>query len=277
MMQTGIGRHYRAPSALERIGSGAAGRAPAWLRRPLKRAYNALLAAWPGDHLICRLPGGERIRVDPDYRHLAWNAEEYAALKRETRAGATVLDVGANVGAYTLLFAEWVGGSGHVYAFEPAAASRAGLERHLSLNGLSDRVTVRPEAISDRTGSAAFIDAGTHGDNRLVPVATAETTSVPSLGLDEFCEAANISPGVIKIDIEGAELAALRGARRTIARGGAGLALFVELHPTTWLTLGVTRAAIEEELRSQQLVVDPLPGISDPWTTEGVCVRLRRA
>jgi FkbM family methyltransferase len=276
-MQTGIGRHYRNASWLERIASGSAGRAPAWLRAPLKRAYNALLAALPGDHLTCRLPGGETIRVDPDYRHLAWNLEEYAALKRHTHEGATVLDVGANVGCYTLLFAQWVGGAGRVYAFEPAAASRAGLERHLAINGLSGRVIVRPEAISDRAGSAHFLDGGTHGENRLSPVATRETTNVPSLTIDALCETAGISPDVIKIDIEGAELAALAGARRTIAAGGAALALFVELHPGLWPSLGVTRAGIEEELRRQRLVVEPLPGVGDPWAVEGVCVRLRPA
>src|SRR5258708_4603002 len=219
-MQTGIGRHYRSSSWLERIAAGSAGRAPAWLRAPLKRAYNVLLAAWPGDHLTCRLPGGETIRVDPEYRHLAWNLEEYAALKRLAREGATVLDVGANVGCYTLLFAQWIGDAGHVDAFEPAAASRAGLERHLAINGLAGRVTVRPEAISDRSGSAPFLDAGTHGENRLAPVATSETRNVPSLSIDEFCEAAGISPDVIKTDIEGAELAALARPRRAIAAGG---------------------------------------------------------
>jgi FkbM family methyltransferase len=274
-MQTGIGRHYRAPSWLERVASGAAGRAPSWLRGPLKRAYSALLSALPGDHLTCRLPGGETIRVDPDYRHLAWNAEEYAALKRCARDGATVLDVGANVGCYTLLFAQWVGTGGHVYAFEPAAASRAGLERHLSINELSSRVTVRPEAISDRVGSATFVDAGTHGDNRLVPVATPDTRTVRSLTIDDFCDASGITPDVIKIDIEGAELAALRGARRTIAGRGAALALFVELHPTVWPSLGVTRADLEEELSRQKLAIEPLPGVDDPWSVEGVCVRLR--
>lgn len=276
-MQTGIGRHYRDPSWLERLVSGSAGRAPAWLRRPLKRAFGALLSALPGDHLTCRLPGGETIRVDPDYRHLAWNAEEYHALKRATREGATVLDIGANVGSYTLLFARWVGATGRVYAFEPAVASRAGLERHLSINGLSDRVTVRAEAISDRSGAASFLDAGTHGDNRLVPAATPGTASVLALGIDELCEALGLSPDVIKIDIEGAELAALRGARRTIAARGPALALFVELHPGIWPSLGVTRGAIEDELRRQSLVVEPLPGVGDPWALEGVCVRVRPA
>ena len=65
---------------------------------------------------------------------------------------------------------------------------------------------------------------------------------------------------MIKIDIEGAELAALRGARRTIAARGAALALFVELHPAIWPSLGVTRADIEAELLRQRLVVEPLAG-----------------
>jgi FkbM family methyltransferase len=276
-MQTGIGRHYRERSWLERLASGSAGRAPEWIRVPLKRAYNTLLAALPGDHLICRLPGGETIRVDPAYRHLAWNEEEYNALKRHAHAGATVLDIGANVGSYTLLLAQWVGDGGHVYAFEPAAASRAGLARHLSINGLSARVTVRSEAISDRSGPAPFIDAGTHGDNRLVPIATAATSTVPALTIDAFCEASAIAPDVIKIDIEGAELAALRGARRTIAARGPALALFVELHPAIWPSLAVARADIEDELRLQHLVAEALPGMADPWTVEGVCVRLRPA
>jgi FkbM family methyltransferase len=276
-MQTGIGRNYREPSWLERLASGSGSRAPIWLRAPLKRAYNALLAALPGDHLTSRLPGGETLRVDPEFRHLAWNAEEYEALKRHTRSGATVLDIGANVGCYTMLLAGWAGDTGHVYAFEPAAASRAGLLRHLALNGLSARVSVRPEAISDRAGGAAFRDAGTHGDNRLAGAGEPGTTTVPSLSIDAFCEEHGLSPDVIKIDIEGAELAALRGARRTIARRGPALALFVELHPAIWPSLGVTRADIEEELRRQNLVVDPLPGVGDPWAVEGICVRLRHA
>src|SRR5258708_18009897 len=188
-MQTGIGRHYRSSSWLERIAAGSAGRAPAWLRAPLKRAYNVLLAAWPGDHLTCRLPGGETIRVDPEYRHLAWNLEEYAALKRLAREGATVLDVGANVGCYTLLFAQWIGDAGHGYAFEPAAASRAGLERHLAIDGLAGRVTVRPEAISDRSGSAPFRAAGTHGETRLAPRAARGARDAARHGAAHFARA----------------------------------------------------------------------------------------
>ena len=272
---TGVGRHYRQPGWLERVAAGSASRAPEWLRRPLKRAYGVLLGALPGDHLVCRLPDGERFRVDPEYRSLAWNAEEYAAMKACVRDEATVLDVGANVGAYALLFATWAGPRGRVFAFEPAAASRSGLARHLRLNGLAERVDIRAEAISDRSGTVTFVEHGTHGDNRIVTTAADHAGSVPSITIDDFCARTNVVPDVIKLDVEGAELAALRGARRTIASRGDALALFVELHPDTWPLVGVTRADVEDELRRQKLAVEPLPGVTDPWQTQGVCVRLR--
>ena len=276
-MQTGIGRNYRDASWLERATSGSARRAPAWLRRPLKSVYGMLLRALPGDHLVCRLPGGEAFRVDSDFRQLAWNAEEYAAFKPCVREGAIVMDVGANVGAYTLLFATWAGPSGRVVAFEPSHASRLGLERHLRLNGLSDRVTVRAEAVADITGTVPFSETGSAGDNRMLAAAHVEAHVVPSVRLDDFCAAHGLAPDVIKIDVEGAELAVLRGARRTLAMRGAELSLFVELHPSLWPAFGYTRADLEGELLAQQLTIDPLPGVADPWAIEGVCVRMRRA
>ena len=276
-IETGIGRHYRDASWFERVASGSARRAPRWLRDPLKRAYARLLKAMPGDHLVCRLPGGESFRVDPEFRHLAWNPEEYAALRESVAPGSSVLDVGANVGAYTMLFATWSGPSGRVVAFEPASASRAGLLRHLALNGLAQRVEVRPEAVSDATGTLMFRDAGTHGDNRIVADKTDGAAATPSLTIDDFCERERLAPDAIKIDVEGAELAVLRGARRTIRSRGRSLALFVELHPSTWPLLGISRDDIEAELRQQNLAVEALPGITDPWSVEGVCVRLRMA
>ena len=276
-MQTGIGRHYREASWLERAASGTASRAPAWLRRPLKNLHGMLLRVLPGDHLVCRLPGGESFRVDPHVRQLAWNAEECAAFKPCVRDGATVMDIGANVGAYTLLFATWAGASGRVFAFEPSAASRSGLERHLDLNRLSERVSVRAEAVADTTGIVSFKDTGSNGDNRMLAEADSESRAVPSVSVDDFCATHGFAPDVIKIDVEGAELAVLRGARRTIAARGAQLALFVELHPSLWPSLGYTRADLERELLAQHLTIEALPGIDDPWAVEGICARVRRA
>ena len=282
-IQTGIGESYRRASWLERF-AGAAGRnlTNPRVRRVLGALFHRALSWLPGDHLICRLPDGEVLRIDAAHRFIGWNAIEYRALKASVRPGAHVLDIGANVGAYTVLLARWAGPQGHVYAFEPAPAARTGLERHLALNGLSDRVTIVPEAVAGTSGTASFEGSGFRGDNRLTGVSRpaagplAGTIEVRTTTIDEFCGRLGAAPDVIKMDIEGAELMGLQGARHTIAAAGPSLALFVEFHPTTWPSLGVTRGQMEEELRRQHLVIEPTAEYADPWSVEGVCVRLRR-
>jgi FkbM family methyltransferase len=277
--ETGIGHSYRDPSWIERLAarcravlSGSA------LHKPLKKALESTLEQMPGDHLVSTLPGGERIRLDPAHRQLGWNDLEYEAFKAAVRPGAIVLDVGANLGAYTVLFAQWVGTTGRVYAFEPAPASRAALERQIALNEVGSRVLVRPEAVSASSGARRFRADGLQGDNRLIsPAATSvdRAIDVSVTSLDDFCERESVVPDVIKIDVEGAELEALRGARRTIARAGGAAHIFVELHPSLWSQMGVTRGDIEVELRTQGLVLERIDGEGDPWTIEGVCLRVR--
>ena len=87
---------------------------------------------------------------------LSWNPDEYCAFRQAIRQGATVFDVGANLGAYTLLFAQWVGPAGRVFAFEPSAASRSGLARHVHLNELEDRVEIVSAAVANRTGTVSL-------------------------------------------------------------------------------------------------------------------------
>jgi FkbM family methyltransferase len=276
--QTGVGRSYREASWLERLARRARFLASATgSGGHLKPLFHRLLGWMASDRLVAALPGGERVRIDPANRQLAWNADEYAAFKAAVRPGDTVIDVGANLGAYTVLFARWVGPGGRVIAFEPAPDSRAGLERQLSLNDPPAQVIVRSEAVAASSGTRSFHADGMHGDNRLLPDADRGGIQVPATSLDEFCAREGIEPDLIKIDVEGAELDVLRGARRTIARRGPALALFVELHPSTWPRAGVTRADVEAELRAQGLGVERIDGAGDPWSIEGVCLRVRHA
>ena len=277
--QLGVGHAFREPGWLERVASrfrSAAARMPFW--HPLKRSYEWLLAAMPGTAFVSTLPGGERVRLDPAHRQLAWNPDEYKAFKAAVRPGAIVVDAGANLGAYTMLFAQWVGASGRVYAFEPAPECRAGLERQLALNGLTGNVVVRPEAIAETTGVRRFRASGLRGDNRLggAVESDADGVDVKTVSIDDFCGRRGIVPDVIKIDVEGAELEALRGARRTILAAGTALVLFVEMHPSIWVQIGVTRDAVEAELAAQGLAIERIDGGGDPWSIEGVCLRAWR-
>src|SRR5688572_25899424 len=127
-------------TAGERFRSAPLGsRVRAWGKRAY---YTALMLQTGGRGLSCTLPGGERVRALPEHRSLSWNTREYAAFKRAVSPGMVALDVGANVGAYSMLLGQWVGPSGRVFAFEPAPLAFNGLVRHIRLNELND--VVRP-------------------------------------------------------------------------------------------------------------------------------------
>ena len=72
-----------------------------------------------GDGSAVDAPRGRVVLVAAEFRHITWNPEEYAAFRAAVRPGDVVLEAGANVGAYTMLFAQWVGPAGRVFAFEP--------------------------------------------------------------------------------------------------------------------------------------------------------------
>jgi FkbM family methyltransferase len=279
MMEFGTGQAFRDASWLERVA--AVFRAPlsrSPLRGPLTRAYEAVLDRLPGDRLVCHFPQGESVRLAAAFRQVTWNAEEYHAFKSDIAAGDTVLDVGANLGAYAVLFGQWVGPAGRVFAFEPAPQARLGLERHVALNGLHDRVVVRPEAIAATDGTVRFRASGPHGDNRIVRLDRddgPDRIDVATTSIDTFCRERNLHPRFIKVDVEGAELDVLRGARETIAASGTSLDLYVEMHPRLWPAFGTSRAEIEEELERQHLRPERLDGRPDVWSIEGVCLRMR--
>jgi FkbM family methyltransferase len=136
--------------------------------------------------------------------------------------GAIVFDVGANVGFFTLLASKLAGDSGRVYAFEPLPRNLNFLERHVQINELAN-VHVEALAVAATSGDAHFRIAqhasmgglAEGGDLRVV------TTS-----LDDLIASGRVKrPDFIKMDIEGAESDALRGAARLLANGPLTIAL----------------------------------------------------
>lgn len=143
-----------------------------------------------------------------------YEREQTRLFEQHVRPGATVLDVGAHVGYYTLLSAVLAGPSGRVHAFEPNPKNADFLRRHVRINRL-DSVRVEQAAVSDREGTARF-DFGTgSGTGHL---ADAGALEVRTLRLDDYCAQHALAPAAVKIDVEGAEMSVLQGARETLAR-----------------------------------------------------------
>ena len=137
------------------------------------------------------------------------------ALAAAIRPGDTVWDVGANLGLYTEKFANQVGPAGHVAAFEPSPRNVVKLRARFPE---SRSVTVLPIALGDQPGTATFYSnqsADGTTDSLMPRVQGAVPINVPIHQGDEFL--ARHPPNVIKIDVEGFELEAVRGMRKTLA------------------------------------------------------------
>jgi FkbM family methyltransferase len=210
----------------------------------------------------------EVIRIDPDARHLVPHEPEPALfdfLKRTLRPGDVVLDVGAFVGIYAVLAARWSGLDGRVIAFEPTPSSAALARKHLAFNGLgSERVQLVEAAVSDRATRATLHQYDAHAMpyvNSLAQAvdtdARAVTCDVSVVTIDEVCRELSVVPTLIRMDVQGAEIHALRGARETI-RAAPHLSLVVEMHPQCWPAFGITEKDARETLRDLGLTARPL-------------------
>jgi FkbM family methyltransferase len=137
--------------------------------------------------------------------------------------GMVVLDIGAHHGYYSLLASQKVGPTGRVIAFEPSLRERRNLLQHLRLNACAN-VQVEETALGDTDGSAEFfiVKGKETGCNSLRPPDVRQPTKAVEVRvarLDDYVRQRNLtSVDFVKMDVEGAELAVLKGATEFLAR-----------------------------------------------------------
>jgi FkbM family methyltransferase len=140
-------------------------------------------------------------------------------VKALLQPGDTFVDVGANVGYFTLLGSRTVGPTGHVYAFEPVPATRSDLATNLRLNDATN-VTVFEHALSNSPGQATFsvgpVDHRGTSSLRSLTNSTEQIT-VATARLDDLLSVQG-KVSLIKIDVEGAELLVLEGMTTCLGR-----------------------------------------------------------
>ena len=182
----------------------------------------AVVDAWRGETVRLagaelRVPGTRRIRLSV----VAGNLRMHRLLDRFVRAGATVVDVGANIGYNAIHAARLVGHRGRVFAVEPTPDNLEVLRRNIEAARLAN-VVVAPAAAGRSAGQRnLFVRGARSAVNSLFAescyAAVTEVLEVPVVALDELVDG---TADVVKIDVEGAELAALAGAAETLDRHG---------------------------------------------------------
>ncbi|HEX4132672.1 MAG TPA: FkbM family methyltransferase [Pirellulales bacterium] len=235
------------------------------LKRAAWHAARAL-AAWthpPGSvRKVLRGPArGMRFVVEPGMGlgyALHWGPHEVRFLHAKIARGMTVYDIGANKGQMALFFAACVGPTGRVVSFEPAPAEYASLTRNLALNRLANVFAIEAAA-ADATGVAAFSYSSAkrmQGQLAAVTGADAEASEVLEVRtrtLDHLLDEGLPVPEVIKIDVEGAGAAVLRGAGALLDRYSP--AVYIEFHNRD------EQAGVRDELLGRGYVAETLAGV----------------
>lgn len=231
---------------------------------PVRRA---LAGAAPAAPTLVAVRGGRlrglRMLVDLSREKYYWlgTHEEpvQAWLAAHVRPGFTVYDVGAHAGFFTLLCARLAGPAGRIVAFEPRAENVERLRANASANGFAN-IEIDARAVSDRPGEAAFTLVSSTLEGRLAADGDPADARVPATTIDACVGAGMLAPDVIKVDVEGAEGAVIRGAARTIASRRPLLVLEVHSADAGREVAAALPCAYEfEDLASGQPASWPLP------------------
>jgi FkbM family methyltransferase len=123
------------------------------------------------------------------------------------------IDIGANIGSYTVLASGVVGA--RCWAIEPDPISVERLTRNVEVNGIGQKVVVCPFALGDREVDLPFT-IGLDTMNRVAAAGDSATRIVKQRTLDTLTE--RVEPRMIKMDVEGYEETVLKGARATLRK-----------------------------------------------------------
>lgn len=204
---------------------------------------NASLLPWPKGFRELYLTG----RFEPT---------ETSVWTKILKPGDVVIDGGANWGYYSLLAAKLVGPSGKVFAIEPIALTVEALRRNIRASGVDGATVIIQAAILDHSGT---VDLSIYQDDPMgtqssvglrddqVQITTVRTAVIT---LDGLCDQSKCRPNLIKLDVEGSELPALRGAATLLAREDDAPAIACEWNEITARSIGFSAAEVMELLVS---------------------------
>jgi FkbM family methyltransferase len=198
-------------------------------------ATEPITLAYPVDGVHPRLLVHSRAETISNFvrDHRAWQRHITVFLSTHLRPGDVFVDVGANIGYFSVYAGLRVGARGKVHAIEPDQDNLSLLSANVALNRLSN-VQVHPLAASYRNGEAPlFRGTFNRGAHSLLPQGgLSEGPAVPLVRLDELL-AEGPTPRLIKIDVQGADLEVLRGATGLLGRPAEKPGIILEFSPLT--------------------------------------------
>ncbi len=210
-----------------------------------------------------------------------WEPYETALLLDALAPGNCFLDVGANIGYFSVLAASRVGASGQVFAFEPEPGNAALLRHSVALNGFDSVVTVCEAALTDTAGEGRlYINPTNYGDHQLHAALAdgahkPEAISVPLVVGADWLSGRAARVDVVKVDVQGAEVQAIQGLLPILHSSLPELSLLIELSPRSLRLAGRSGRELITLLATLQLdffIVDHLEHRLVPSTAEELAI-----
>lgn len=203
-------------------------------------------------------------------------------LAEAIRPGGVVLEGGAHLGFVTVHAAQAAGPTGRVIAFEANPTVLDVLRENLAANGVAERVEVVPKALGDGAGRTRFyVSSGGEMSSLFAPPVASVPVDVEIVRADE---AVSGPVDVVKLDIEGGELAALRGMEGLFDSAQPPHALFLECNPELLGRAGTSAEELFAWLAAHGYEVEWIDEphgrtapLTEPWTAAYVNLRCRRA
>lgn len=231
-----------------------------WIVMPGKRLMSRGVIKQDGFVVAKRLDQSIPFKLS---REGCYEPQLSALFRRYLRPGDVCLDIGANIGYFTLLAASRVGRSGQVHSFEPTPTTFKALQHNVALNGFT-QVTLNQLALSNVSGPIQLwvgkdIDSGLVSMRRTTEVLT-ETIAGQAITLDEYLAKHAVGKiRLMKLDIEGAEWLALRGAEQMLATANRPELIAVEMLHSHATAFGLSTTALIDLLAAHQYSLYLLP------------------
>ena len=204
----------------------------------MKEVVYKLLDTFTGGKGLRKTINGFPVRLPARYVNYFpsdYEQDNFTFLKKQEKAGDTVLDIGAHIGLFSTAAAQLAGNNGKVYAFEPASETNALLKHTIFINQMQQVIEAHNEAMGASSGKTVFYVSPIKGDNSNSLVSYKEDrelnpVNVAMYSIDDFVQLKKIEKlAFIKIDVEGAEYDALKGATNTLRN--LKPACIVAIHP----------------------------------------------
>ena len=170
---------------------------------------------------------------------------ETEIVKKEIKKNDIILDIGANIGYYSLIFAQLTGKSGKVYSFEPDPTNFEILKKNILINN-HENVILENKAVSNKEGNLKlYLSTENNGMHRIYPSKWCkDSIDINSIKIDNYFKNKQ-KIDFIKLDIEGAEYDALLGME-SIIQDNENIVIFIEFVP----------ASLEEHGTNPEKVID---------------------